>query len=68
MLTDTDRAILDLAAEPWRGRGWMERRAHEIGMTGTRYYQRLDALIRTRDAIEYDPVTCRRLRDVTEAA
>lgn len=64
-LSDVDRAMIDLAAEPWQGRGWMEREARaRFGLSATRYYQRLDGLVRTREAIEYDPVTCRRIRDI----
>ena len=65
MLSDLDRAILALAAEPWRGRGWMDREIRaRLGWSSTRFYQRLDALVRTRPAIECDPVTCRRVRDL----
>ena len=67
MLSDLDRAIIDLAAEPWRGRGWVEREARDrLGMSSTRYYQRLLTLARTPAAIEYDPVTCRRVVERSE--
>lgn len=67
MLTDQDRAILALAAEPWRGRGWMDREIRSrFGWSTTRYYQRLDALVRTRAAIEHDPVTCRRVLELAD--
>ena len=65
MLSDLDRAIIDLAAEPWKGRGWLEREARDrLGLSSIRFYQRLDALVRTREAIEYDPMTCRRIREL----
>lgn len=65
MLTDLDRAMIDLAAEPWKGRGWLEREARaRFGLSATRFYQRLDRLVRMREAIEYDPMTCRRIRDL----
>lgn len=65
MLTDLDRAAIDLAAEPWKGRGWLEREARDrLGLSSTRFYQRLDGLVHTRAAIEYDPLTCRRIRDL----
>lgn len=65
MLSDFDRAIIDLAAEPWKGRGWLEREARtRLGLSSPRFYQRLDALVRTRAAIEYDPLTCRRIGEL----
>ncbi|QUW18911.1 DUF3263 domain-containing protein [Agrococcus sp. Marseille-Q4369] len=65
MLSDLDRAVLDLAAKPWKGRGWLEREARDrLGLSSIRFYQRLDALVRTREAIEYDPITCRRIREL----
>ena len=67
MLTDEDRAVLDLAAEPHRGRGWMDREIHRrFGWSSTRFYQRLDALVRTSAAIAYDPVACRRIIALSE--
>ena len=67
MLSDLDRAIIDLAAEPWRGRGWLEREARDrFGMTSTRYHQVLLRLVQTRAAIEYDPLTCRRVVERSE--
>lgn len=67
MLTDTDRAILDLAANHPNGGGGLTRAARtELDMMPTRYYQRLDRIIRTRDGIAYDPQTCRRMRAVAD--
>lgn len=64
MPTGLGRAIIDLAAEPWQRRGWTEREARaRFGFVATHLYQRLDALVRTREAIRYDPMTCRRIRD-----
>lgn len=64
MLTDTDRLILDLAAShPKPSRIWDATR-----LSPTRFWQRVDYLIRTRDAIEHDPMLCRKLRDVADAA
>jgi hypothetical protein len=66
VLTDEDVAVLELAAEPYRGAGWMARQIHaRFGWSTTRYYQRLDALVRTRAAIEHDPATCRRVIALT---
>lgn len=67
MLTDTDRAILDLAAQHPAGGGGLTRAArNQLGMQATRYYQRLDRLVRTPEGIAYDPQTCRRMRDLSD--
>ena len=64
-LTDQDRAILDLAGEGIRGEGRMAREIYaRFGWSTTRYYQRLNALAQRREAIEYDPITCRRIAAV----
>lgn len=68
MLSDLDRALIDLVAEPWKGRGQLEREARaRFGYSATRFYQRIDALVRTRAAIEHDPITCRRMRELADA-
>jgi len=35
-----------------------------FGWSATRYFQRLDAVVRMPAAITHDPVTCRRMRDL----
>lgn len=67
MLTDIDRAIIDLAAQHPAGGGGPTRAArNQLDMQPTRYYQRLDRLVRTVEGIAYDPQTCRRMRDLGE--
>lgn len=67
MLTDEELAVLELAAEPYRGAGWMGRQVRaRLGWSTTRYYQVLDRLVRTRAALEHDPATCRRVIALTE--
>lgn len=66
MLTETDHAILDLAAARM-GRGAMERAIWDrFGWPATRYYQRLNQLIHTDAAIRHDPALCRRLQAIAD--
>lgn len=64
-MTDDDRTLLDFAARTWRDRG-----AHadavrtELGMTTTRYFQRLGRLLDDPDAIAHNPVVVNRLRRI----
>ena len=65
MLTDTERAILDLEGETFRFAGSKEQAIVErFGMSSTRYYQRLNALLARPEAWEYAPTTVSRLRRV----
>jgi hypothetical protein len=64
-LTDRDRAILDFERSWWmlptsKGAGIRE----HLGLSPTRYYQLLSALIDDADAAAYDPLVVRRLRRV----
>jgi hypothetical protein len=69
-VTDQDRAILDLerrfANAPADGR---KRQAigAELGMTITRYHQRLNRLLSDPAAIAHDPVLINRLRRLRSA-
>lgn len=66
MLSDADRALLDLEARFYRLPGAKEQAIHdELGMTATRYYQRLMALTDRREAWEYAPAVVKRLRAAT---
>lgn len=62
MLTDDDRAILDLETRWWRYAGAKEAAIRTLGYTPTRYYQRLNHLIDTEPALSYAPATVNRLR------
>lgn len=64
MLTETDRAIIDLAREHpvWSGR--LEGRIRdELGMSPVAFLQRLNHLADLPDANEYAPATLRRIRE-----
>ena len=63
MLTDEDKAIIDLAKEHPRWSGAMDAAINdELGMTSAAFFQRLIHLSRQPEAIEYDPVTMNRVR------
>lgn len=63
MLTDTDRAVLDLEARHWRYAGTKEAAIRaELGLTATRYYQRLAHLATTAEAHAHAPLVCARVR------
>lgn len=68
MLAPTDRAVLDLAARSYRHEGAREQAAHdELGMTATRFWQRLNLLLDDPDAYRAEPVLIKRLRRVRHA-
>ncbi|MGQ4514490.1 DUF3263 domain-containing protein [Streptomyces sp. DW26H14] len=67
-LSGRDRAVLALERLSWSGPGAKERAIRErLGMSPTRYYQVLNALIDDRAATAYDPVTLNRLRRVRQS-
>lgn len=62
-LDETDRAVLAFAARGWSSPGARERAIRErLGMSPTRYFQLLNALLDDVDALAHDPVTVNRLR------
>ena len=65
---DLDKAILAIEAQPWRFEGakYDEIRAR-TGLSATGYYQRLNQIIDTPEALEHDPVTVRRLLNKRQA-
>lgn len=64
-LTDLEREMLAFERKWWRFAGAKEEAARELfGMTSTRYYQVLNALIDTPAALAHDPVLVKRLRRV----
>jgi hypothetical protein len=66
--SDLDRAILDIEAQPWRFEGAKhEEIKARTGLSATGYYQRLNQLIDTPEALEHDPVTVRRLTNKRQA-
>ncbi|AUH41401.1 DUF3263 domain-containing protein [Streptomyces sp. CMB-StM0423] len=67
-LTERDLAVLALEKRAWPGPGAKERAIRErLGLSPTRYYQVLNALLDDPRAQEYDPVTVNRLRRVRQA-
>lgn len=67
-LSDRDRAVLGVERRNWPGPGAKERAIRErLGMSPTRYYQLLNALLDDPRALAHDPVTVNRLRRVRES-
>jgi hypothetical protein len=62
-LTDRDRAILEFERQWWRYAGGKEQAIRDLfGMSATRYYQLLNALIDQPEALAQDPMLVKRLR------
>jgi hypothetical protein len=62
-LADRDRQILDFERQWWRYAGAKEQAVRDLfDMSATRYYQVLNALIDSPDALAYDPMLVKRLR------
>lgn len=60
MLTDTEKAMLDTERVRWQYSGAKEQYVLDnFGMSMTRYYQAVNALIEREDALAYDPHTVR---------
>nr|WP_245245122.1 DUF3263 domain-containing protein [Streptomyces palmae] len=67
-LSERDRALLAMEARGWPGPGAKERAIRErLGITPTRYYQLLNALIDDERALAHDPVTVNRLRRLRQS-
>ncbi|MFF8918495.1 DUF3263 domain-containing protein [Streptomyces sp. NPDC015032] len=67
-LSDRDRAVLAVERQSWAGPGAKDRAIRErLGISPTRYYQLLNALLDDRRALAADPVTVNRLRRVRDA-
>ncbi|MGR3937224.1 DUF3263 domain-containing protein [Streptomyces sp. BRA346] len=66
-LSEQDLAVLAVERDGWPGPGAKERAIRErLGITPTRYYQLLNALLDDPRALEHDPVTINRLRRVRD--
>lgn len=61
MLSDLDRAILDLEGLTFRYPGSKIARITDLGLSESRYYQRLIALSKTEPAWAYAPNVCKRV-------
>jgi len=63
MVSERDRQVLDFEGSWWLYPGPKDRAIREyLGISATRYYQVLRRLIDASDALEYDPLTIRRLQ------
>ncbi|WP_338080373.1 DUF3263 domain-containing protein [Corynebacterium imitans] len=66
-LSDSDRTLIDFEARAPRSLGAKEEAIRqELGLTPTRYYQRLNLLLESPDALAYAPQLVRRLRALRE--
>ncbi|MCH8612043.1 DUF3263 domain-containing protein [Arsenicicoccus dermatophilus] len=62
-LSDQEREILAFERQWWKHPGAKEQTVKELfGLSATRYYQLLNALIDTDAALEHDPMLVKRLR------
>ena len=67
-MTDDEKLMLDLAGARWNYAGSLEQRVrYEFGISLTRFWQRVNQLCDSRDALEYAPATVNRLRRMREA-
>jgi hypothetical protein len=62
-LSDRDQQILAFERQWWKYAGAKEQAVRELfGMSATRYYQALNALIDSPTALAHDPMLIKRLR------
>lgn len=67
-LTARDEAVLAVERRSWPGPGPKERAIREqLGISPTRYYQLLNALLDDPRALAHDPGTIHRLRRIRDA-
>ncbi|MEV8328034.1 DUF3263 domain-containing protein [Kitasatospora sp. NPDC059811] len=67
-LSERDLAVLALEGRQWRTAGAKERAIREeLGLSSTRYYQLLNALLDRPEALAHAPVLVNRLRRIREA-
>lgn len=63
MLSDRDREILEFERQWWKYAGAKEQAIRDLfDMSATRYYQILNGLIDTPEALAFDPMLVKRLR------
>ena len=62
-LSERDKRVLDFERDSWRTAGAKEQAIAEVlGITATRYYQLLNELIDSPEALKFDPALVKRLR------
>jgi hypothetical protein len=67
-LDDRSRAILDFERGWWQQKGSKERAIRDrFGLSAARYYQILNALMDSPEALRFDPMLVRRLRRLRTA-
>ena len=67
VLTDRDRAILDFERSWWSQPGKKELAIRErFDLSTTRYYEILNELLDSAEALDYEPLVVRRLRRVRD--
>ncbi len=67
-MSDRDREILAVERHWWKYAGAKEQAIRDkFGMSATRYYQVLNALIDREAALAYDPLLVKRLRRLRQA-
>ncbi|UQA93626.1 DUF3263 domain-containing protein [Streptomyces halobius] len=67
-LSSRDEAVLAVERRSWPAAGPKERAIREhLGISPTRYYQLLNALLDDPRALAHDPVTINRLRRIRDA-
>ncbi|MEU5403874.1 DUF3263 domain-containing protein [Streptomyces sp. NPDC005963] len=67
-LSERDRDVLAMERRSWPGPGAKERAIREdLGISPTRYYQLLNALLDDQRALAHDPITVNRLRRIRDA-
>lgn len=67
-LTDTEQRILAFERQWWRFPGAKETAIFDqFGISATRYYQQLHALLDRPEAMQHDPMTVRRLLRLRDA-
>ncbi|UYL87875.1 helix-turn-helix DNA binding domain protein [Gordonia phage Malisha] len=62
-MTDEEKRMLDLAGERWNYAGSLEQTVRdEFGISLTRYFQIVNRLLDTQEALRYSPQVVNRLR------
>ncbi len=67
-LTQREREILEMERREWRSPGAKELAVRtELGLSSARYYQVLNALLDSPEALRADPMLVKRLRRIRDA-
>lgn len=68
LLSERDRSILEFERQWWKYAGAKEQAIRELfDMSATRYYQIVNNLIDTHEALAFDPMLVKRLRRMRAA-